>query len=90
MPHCVICCCFLRALVLLKTVEITVTSYSLKANSKLQSYLDHEINKISSNQCISDVVLSSMKTEITSDIYHRYNNSEAVVGKRKSLNNSFY
>lgn len=81
MPHQVTCCCFLRAHVLLKTVEITVTSFSSKANSKLQLYLENEINNISSKQNISNEELNSMKTEITADIFHRYNSSEPETGK---------
>ena len=80
-PHQVTCCCFLRAHVLLKTVEITVTSFSSKANSKLQIYLENEINNISSKRNISNEELNSMKTEITADIFHRYNNSEPETGK---------
>ena len=81
MPYQVTCCCFLRAHVLLKTVEITVTSFSSKANSKLQTYLENEINNISSKKNISNEELNSMKTEITADIFHRYNNSEPETGK---------
>ena len=80
-PHQVTCCCFLRAHVLLKTVEITVTSFSSKANSKLQMYLENEISNISSKENISNEKLNSMKTEITADIFHRYNNSEPETGK---------
>ena len=83
MPHRVICGCYSRALVLLKTVEITVSSYSSNANTKLQNYLENEISALASINNITDEELTSIKTEMTTDIFHRYNNSELSTGKNR-------
>lgn len=80
-PHHVICCCFLRAYVLLKTVETTVSSYSSKSNAKLQCYLENKVSTISSTNNISNSELSVIKTEMTIDVFNRYSNSDAVTGK---------
>ena len=80
-PHHVICCCFLRAHVLLKTVETTVSAYSFKANEKLQCYLEDKLNTISSINNILNSDLSMMKTEMTIDVFNRYSNSDTLTGK---------
>lgn len=74
-PDYVICCCFVRALVLLKTVEATVISFASKANNTSQGYLNAEIEKLRSKNNISHEELNHIKCEMTKDIFNRYNTS---------------
>ena len=74
-PNLVICCCYIRALVLLTTVERTVMSFAYKANDTAQNYLKVEIEKISTKNKVSQEVLDHIKFEMTKDIFNRYNAS---------------
>ena len=79
-PHCVVVCCFLRAIVLLRTVEATVSSYALSSNKSIQNHLADEVDSL----CMANQILEDerdlIKCEISKDIYSRYNNPELPKG----------
>ena len=77
-PYHVICCCYLRAHVLLKTVEATVCSYAHNANKRLQGTLNTRLKIISSKNDISENEFNIIKTEMTKDIFNKYNNTESL------------
>ena len=79
-PHCVVVCCFLRAIVLLRTVEATVSSYALSSNKSIQNHLSDEVDSL----CMANQILEDerdlIKCEISKDIYSRYSNPELTKG----------
>ena len=77
-PYQVICCCYLRAKILLKTVEATVNEYAKVANTRLQGTLNTTLKNIYSQSGISENELNFMQTEMTKDIFNRYNNTESL------------
>ena len=77
-PYHVICCCYLRAHVLLKTVEATVNAYAQNANTRLQDTLNTTLKNISFKNDISENELNFIQTEMSKDIFNRHNNTESV------------
>ena len=77
-PDCVIYCCFIRALVLLKTVEGTVISFASSANTSAQEHLKDEILKIGHKSSISEGKLDYLKREMSKDIFNRYGTNSSL------------
>ena len=86
-PYQVICCCYVRANILLKTVEATVNEYAKDANTRLQGTLNTTLKNINFQSVISENQLNFIRTEMSKDIFNRYNNTESLKkGKFSNVN----